>query len=154
MKASLKEIIDFVKDNYNIDLKTKDRKRYNVYAKKVYCNIANKLGYTHIEIGNAIDTTHCMSLFHSKSINVITDREKKMYDAIVSKFNLGFDKLFHIDKKKSINRVLIKEVFSIMNEWEGEEIKTFIDTRLKPYNLMINNNKTQLNEKKEGSRIE
>jgi hypothetical protein len=146
----LKEKFDSI---YGFDLADRSRKREMVDARRVYCKIAFSLKYNLRQIGESIDRKHCNIIHLLDTVDQATDFHKNVHDSIVKEY--GFlTGAFNIDKAKAFEAKLlkekgqktaslIKEINNTLINWDIDSLNNFLQTRVKPYNKLIETTKPQ-----------
>ena len=144
---TLKMIFD---NYYQFNIRKKDRKRYKVYARKMYCYTARQLGHTYESIGETIDIKHDNLIYYINTLNSVTKKDKEIYNRIAKDYNLPI-KMFQTElketqKEKVLNKSnqFLKQ-FNELLELNDSEITEFRETRLKPFLAMLKSRKTHKN---------
>jgi len=141
----LKKIYD---KEYGFDIYRQDRKRYKVYARKVFALTGKRLGFTLDRIGEAINVKHDNVLSYIKTHHTINQVDKKIYNKIVLKHKLNI-KLFDeevntmIESRRQTQNEAILNKFNELSQLSDSEIKEFEETRLKPFLLMLKSRRKQ-----------
>lgn len=123
---TLEELNYVLKTMYGFDMWKKGRKRNYVYARKVYCQLAHKMGYGPTSIMRSINDTsfkHDIVLHHVKTFNVINEIDLYHYNACIDYFNLPINKI------NSINELIygeeLSEVVKDLSKLNKKDLKYF-----------------------------
>tara|TARA_R100000654_G_scaffold71224_1_gene101971 strand:- start:1912 stop:2442 length:531 start_codon:yes stop_codon:yes gene_type:complete len=150
---TLEQLKNELHNYYQFDITSKSRKREIVYAKKVFCKIGYELGYTYDKVAKVLNSNHDLAIYHCSTINCIEDRDKMIFDKIIDDYGLFIPK-FNAQKKRRIikgiqdnlekqkseeYKDLITEINKTIINWDRNNIREFIDTRLKVYDKALNN---------------
>lgn len=73
----LEKIYNKVKEVTGIDIKTRNRKRQVIYAKKIYCAIARQKGHTFQSIGDYIGADHATVLWHCQDTPYLLKQDEQ-----------------------------------------------------------------------------
>jgi len=149
---TLQDLTDKLNEYYKFDIKERTRKRKYVYARKVYSVIAREMGYTFEKIGAHIGLKHDAVLYHCRSIYSVEIKDKVIFNRVIKDFSLPIKEI-DLDTKKAImqaeaeskaidnvsyiSQKLIDSITGIVKEWDIESINDFINTRLEPYDKMM-----------------
>ena len=152
---TLKQLKEELNKYYKFDITERNRQREYSYARKVYCRLARELKYTFQSLGTEIGISHDCALYHYKGFNVIGERDKKIFNKIITKYNLPIllcatkkkikpiaDTLKNEDPKTH-KEELINELIDIVSKWEDNTLENFMNTRVKVYNKLIEITKQQ-----------
>ena len=126
---------------YGFDLYRTDRKRYKVYARKVFVYYCRQLDYTFQSIGQVVNVDHSNCIHYINSINTITRVDKINFNKVVDSFEEKIPKfeVQEIEKPKEIKRDKLNgilEDFNVLLELNDIDIQEFKETRLKPFMRM------------------
>lgn len=150
---TLEQLQEELQKYYQFDISSKTRKREVVYAKKVFCKLGYEIGYTYDKVAQKLNSNHDLALYHANSINIIEDKDKRIFDKIIDDFNLLIPK-FNVDKKRKLIKGiednlekqkiiekadLLNKINNVVVEWDRETIQEFIDTRLNIFDKSIKN---------------
>ena len=88
---TLQDIYYVIRDNYNVDIKSKTRKIENMTAKQVFCKITRDLGYAYQSIGRFLGNDHSTVISHCKRTRNLLEindyRITKMYNDVMKKLD-------------------------------------------------------------------
>lgn len=149
---TLQDLTDRLKEYYKFDIKERIRQREYVYARKVYSKLARETGYTFEEIGAHIGLRHAAVLYHCRTIYSVNTKDKIIFNRVIKDFSLPIQEIELKTKKEImqaeaeskardnvsyVSQKLIEHITGVAKEWDTESIKDFINTRLKPYDKMM-----------------
>ena len=155
----LEELINIIDRKLESDIRAKNRKRHNIYAKKLYCKLAYdcvketeiseygieiKTRYRYQDIADTLGVNHDLIYFHRKTFDAVNDRYKNAYNEIIEEHDLDIRKL---GTKKTYAPVLTEAQKTLLNDLKqlsNSDILEFRETRLKPYLNML---KTRVKQK-------
>jgi hypothetical protein len=149
---NLDELIKQLNILYGFDITQRVRQRQYSYARKVYCKLAKEVGHTLQLLGSKVGISHDCAIYHVRTFDTITHRDKVIFNKIVKKNRLNV-KLCKMPTKKKVvkqtklkpqNKELIKEITQVLSKWETESLMQFISTRLMPYDKLIKATKLQI----------
>ena len=149
---TLQDLTDRLNEYYKFDIKERIRQREYVYARKVYSALAREMGYTFEQIGAHIGVGHAAVLYHCRTIYSVNTKDKVIFNRVIKDFWLPIKEI-DLDTKKAImqaeaesraidnvsyiSQKLIDSITGIVKEWDIESINDFINTRLEPYDKMM-----------------
>ena len=153
----LKDIKQELNKYYKFDIAERNRQREYAYARKVFCRLARELGYTFQTLGDEIGIKHDAAIYHYNDFSVVSDRDKKIFNKVIRRLGLPIEQCaiktkqiykFNPDTIKTKNphtfkQELINELIDIVSKWEDNTLESFINTRLKVYNKLIETTKPQ-----------
>jgi hypothetical protein len=131
---------------YGFDISTKLRSRKYAYARKVFCKLARLRieQYTLTEIGNALNIQHDNVIYNLNTFNYIGKSDVLIFNKLSNKY-LGTDlpeKPKEIETPKDIkNDIIHLNAFNELLELNDVDILEFIETRLKPFLMMLETRK-------------
>ena len=152
---TLKQLKEELNKHYKFDIAERNRHREYSYARKVYCKLARELGYTYQALGKEVGLKHDAALYHTKDFKVVGERDKSIYNKIILQNNLDVEvcktkkiptfnpDTLKIKKPKTYKEALINDIIDTIGAWNDETINNFINTRLTPYNKLIETTKPQ-----------
>jgi len=147
---TLERLINIIDSKINSDIRAKNRKRHNVYAKKMYCKLAYDMDLrnTQQEIANTLGCNHDLVLYHKDSFESVNDKYKIAFNEIIEDYDLDVEKSFIKEKKEDVNTdevpVLTEyqlELLRDLNEMSDSDAREIRETRLKPYVSMLKTRK-------------
>jgi len=148
----LEELINIIDNKLESDIKSKSRKRNNVYARKLYCKLAYecvkeieiseygveiKTRYRYQDIADTLNVNHDLIYYHRTTFDAVNDRYKNVYNEIIDEYDLDIRKL---GVKKTYAPVLSEAQKTLLNDLKklsDSDILEFRETRLKPYLNML-----------------
>jgi hypothetical protein len=150
---TIQELKQKFDDIYGFDLANRSRKREMVDARRIYCKIGFSLGYNLRQIGEQIDRKHCNVIHLLDTVYQVTETHKTIHDNLVKEYGFLTD-LFNIDKVKELQikatnkrdketSKLIEEINEKLIRWDTNSINNFLETRVKPYDKLIEATKPQ-----------
>ncbi len=150
---TIQELKQHLENIYGFDLAVRSRKRELVDARRIFCKLGFGLQYNLREIGEQIDRKHCNVIHLLDTADLVTNIHKKIHDNMVDEYGI-LSKKYYVDKLQEMKKQLIverdeqtlnliEEVNNTITKWDTNTINKFIETRLKPYNKLINATKPQ-----------
>lgn len=149
---TLQDLTNKLNEYYKFDIKERIRQREYVYARKVYSKLAREMGYTFEQIGAHIGVGHDAVLYHCRTIYSVNKKDKIIFNRVIKHFSLPIQDIElktkkeimqaeaeskAIDNVSYISQKLIDSITGIVKEWDIESINDFINTRLEPYDKMM-----------------
>tara|TARA_R110002126_G_C10287572_1_gene485695 strand:- start:35 stop:451 length:417 start_codon:yes stop_codon:yes gene_type:complete len=103
MNGDLENIIAVVNEVFAVDIRSRNRTRPYMNAKKIYFHIASKIGFSQHQIGEHVGVDHSLVCHHTKSFEYILMSDpllRRNLEACWTKVNsiLGFKNFDHKDK--------------------------------------------------------
>ena len=160
---TIQELKQHLENIYGFDLSVRSRKRELVDARRIFCKLGYALGYNLREIGEQIDRKHCNVIHLLDTADLVTNIHKKIHDRIVTEWGVP-SKMYFIDKLQKINKKLtndrdeqtmklIEQIQDTITKWDMNIINDFIQTRLKPYEIFINDKQQKQKEEIPGAKL-
>lgn len=149
---TLQDLTNKLNEYYKFDIKERIRQREYVYARKVYSKLAREMGYTFEQIGAHIGVGHAAVLYHCRTIYSVNTKDKIIFNRVIKHFSLPIQDIELKTKKEImqaeaesrardnvsyVSQKLIEHIAGVVKEWDTESIKNFINTRLNPYDKLI-----------------
>lgn len=135
------ELKEIVNKKFNVDISSKSNKRHIVYAKKVYCHILRKLGYSYEHIIKTINmTAHRTAMHHVETINNIYKQHKILHNQIVIDYKLDVPLLSYKLLTPASDNAVFLDIQNMLLSLSEKELIELRETRLKPYIKMLNKN--------------
>lgn len=80
MEQELEKIVLKIKDVTGVDIRTRNRTRHIVNAKKIYCHVARQKGYTFSQIAKQISINHATVMWHCSDAEYLFRQDKKFFN--------------------------------------------------------------------------
>jgi hypothetical protein len=145
---TLIELKEIVNENFDVNIEAKSRKRHVVYAKKVYCYIANNMNKYSLErIGECMYMPHDNVIYHLKTVDKIYELHKIGYNDIVLKYNLDM-KLMKVSEEHVVVEILSKSklpnyISDHLKAYSEDDLLELFQTRLKPFKTLLDTRRKQ-----------
>ena len=148
----LEELINIIDNKLHSDIKSKSRKRNNVYARKLYCTLAYecikkvvkseqgveiKVRYTYQDIADTLNVNHDLIYYHKSTFDTVNEKYKNVYNVIIDEYDLEVKKLSTKSNYVPQLTVTQKNLLNDLTALSDSDILEFRETRLKPYLSMI-----------------
>tara|TARA_R110002020_G_scaffold100855_5_gene238104 strand:- start:27550 stop:27951 length:402 start_codon:yes stop_codon:yes gene_type:complete len=111
---------------YDFKIWERGRKRDVIYARKVWCQLAHKMGFGPTAMMRAVNNNafkHDIMLHHKKTFSVVNTIDLHHYNACIDYFNLPVNKI------NSINELIygaeLTEVIKDLSELSRKDLKYF-----------------------------
>jgi hypothetical protein len=145
---TLKQLRDIVNETFEVNIEIQTRKRHTVYAKKVYCSIANNLNKYSLErIGECMNMPHDNVIYHLKTVGKLYDLHKIGYNDIVLKYDLDMPVMNvsgnDIVIKGSSKTILPNYIKYHLEAYSEEDLLELFQTRLKPFKMLLDTRRKQ-----------
>ena len=148
----LKQLREIVNETFEVNIEIQTRKRHTVYAKKVYCSIANSLNKYSLErIGECMNMPHDNVIYHLKTVGKIYDLHKIGHNEIIVKYDLDLP-LLKVTKNNVVMPVVPKVIehknipqyiLSHLQEYSEDDLLELFQTRLKPFKMLLDTRRKQ-----------
>lgn len=139
-EMKLDQLIDIIDSKLESDIRAKNRKRHNAYARKVYSKLSYEMdyGYTLQEIGDSLGCPHHLIYFNKRTFDVINDKYKEVYNEIIDQYNLKVSKVYIKVTPIPNTTISVKtSIINALNDMSDSDVLDFRETRLKPYVNML-----------------
>ena len=115
------ELIEIVNGVYDVDIKTKSRKRNTIDARTVFYHLLYNEGYSLTDIGRAINKNHATVINGLRLFEIILKTDVQFntnYNVCKSHFKVAFNKTFPPGKytETSIEDLLTEQVNKLKEE--------------------------------------
>ena len=155
---TLIELKEIVNETFDVNIEVKSRKRHVVYAKKVYCYIANSFNMYSLErIGECMGMPHDNVIYHLKTVDKIYELHKIGYNDIVLKYNLDMplldvsnqvnnqvgNQVMPVVSKKIEHKNIPNYILSHLETYSEDDLLELFQTRLKPFKMLLDTRRKQ-----------
>jgi hypothetical protein len=141
---TLEKLEKLVSDKSHSNVKARNRKRHNAYAKKTFCKIARDLGFYWENIANYINIQHDNAMYHYKTFDNVYDKYKRIHNEIILDYDLDIKLVYveeitkqmppkPLDKDVIQESDIIKDIKTLLSNLDHNTLIDFRDYRVKPF---------------------
>jgi len=112
---TLKELNYVLETMYGFKLWEKGRKRDVIYARKVFCQLAHKMGYGPTAMSRATGQPHDLMIYHRETFTSVLPVDIHHYNTCIDYFNLPLKKIEGINELVYGNEIseIIKKISTL-----------------------------------------